>query len=117
MHIHVYHGRNEPRRAFRASSFHGPLCVVCASRAALGELVSGARVVLFNDRFNRRQTVERALADAGLSVPEANQAMMAAHTTGRGEVRVFEGTDREAAEALRASLAGRDLLVEVERVR
>lgn len=92
----------------------------------------GYRIVLFNDRFNKRQRVESILMqEAGLSMDEAQAAMMRAHTTGRGIVRTFEvtraassggGNDgdarsaAEAAEAMRALLASADLLVEVERV-
>ena len=83
------------------------------------------RLLLFNDRFNSRARVLGVLQEAGLSEEEANAAMMGAHTSGRGVVRVFgraaDGTPLtdetlEAAEKLRADLAARDLLVELERV-
>merc|ERR1739848_678785 len=55
----------------------------------------GWRVVLFNDRFNRRERVQKALMAVGLNEREAHTAMMAAHTTGRGVVRVFNTTAGE----------------------
>ena len=55
---------------------------------------------------------------AGLDGAEADAAMMAAHTSGRGVVKSFQGgaTARELAEAMHAQLAAADLLVEVERM-
>ena len=80
----------------------------------------GWRVLLFNDNFNRRKNVEKALSGAGLNEQDARNAMMSAHTTGRGVVRAFavsEANDAQAAaEALQAQLAAADLLVEVEAV-
>ena len=79
----------------------------------------GWRVVLYNDRFNRRKRVTTALTQlAGLDGAEADAAMMAAHTSGRAVVKSFQGgaTARELAEAMHAQLAAADLLVEVERI-
>ena len=52
------------------------------SRAALGELVSGARVVLLNDDINKRERVQAVLSAAGLSESAANLAMYQVHRTG-----------------------------------
>ena len=89
----------------------------------------GYRLVLFNDRFNKRQRVEDELKGVGLTADEAREAMMSAHTTGRGTIRRFETTsdssgDREdalraaadQAESLSSALASADLLVEVEKL-
>jgi S1-C subfamily serine protease len=101
------------------------------AQAAAGEAARfcvGFRVLLFNDRFNKRAHVEAVLKEGGLSAEEARVAMMSAHTMGRGVVRTFDVVrsigDREddvraaseQAEALRAALAAADLLVEVEKV-
>lgn len=50
----------------------------------------GFRVLLFNDRFNKRAHVEAVLKEFGLSAEEARVAMMSAHTMGRGAVRSFD---------------------------
>ena len=96
------------------------LAIVDARAAPAG---AGVRLVLFNDRFNRRQRVESVLKDVGLSEAEAQQAMMDAHTTGRGVVRVFKpGPEMdlvgamEAAEMMCGALAKADLLVELEHI-
>ena len=92
------------------------------------------RVLLYNDRHNKRERVSRILRDAaGLDTSTADEVMMMAHKTGRGIVREFfspiqlEGMDRtknddslsalEAACNLRDKLRDHDILVEIERVR
>ena len=90
----------------------------------------GYRLVLYNDRFNKRQRVEELLQDvAKLSLEEARACMMKAHTLGRGVIQEWqvvrtvgdreedERVAAEAAEAVRVALAAADLLVEVEAVR
>jgi serine protease Do len=69
---------------------------------------------LYNDPVNRRAAVKTALEAAG--VADAEEVMMAAHTTGRGLVRRFEAADEAGAAALEDALRARDLLVERERV-
>jgi len=98
---------------------------ICALRAATQGECRGLRLVLFNDRFNRRRRVEKVLKGVGLTAAEATAAMMAAHTTGRGTIREFglsEATGDEAAETeqaaeeMRAALEAADLLIELERL-
>lgn len=120
---------------------------IASLSAAKGSACFALRLVLFNDQFNKRARVEKVLTSrAGLSAEAAKVAMMGAHTTGRGVVRVFEASspseedaeedaEKEAdgagsgaggaplpmemveeAEALLAKLAAEDLLVELERV-
>ena len=75
------------------------------------------RVMLYNDPMNQRARVAQILANAaGMNETEANQVMMAAHTTGSGIVRQFVGDDngRTQAEILCQSLRNDDILVEVE---
>lgn len=88
----------------------------------------GFQVVLYNDRFNKRQRVEEVLKAAGISSDDAREAMMRAHTLGRGTIRRYdvirsvgdreddESAAFEQAEALRVELAAADLLVEVEKL-
>ena len=99
---------------------------IVTARANVAGGVKCIRVLLFNDNFNRRQRVETVLRGVGLSEAEARKAMMDAHTTGRGVVRLFEapgenenlGDDAAAqAEALREELAAADLLVELQLTR
>ena len=59
-------------------------------RRSLGEPISGARVVLFNDPINKRENVQKVLAAAGLSDQAANLAMYSAHRTGRGIIGYFD---------------------------
>jgi len=70
-------------------------------RLALGEKVSGARVVLFNDPINKREKVQAVLAACGLSEQAANLAMYAAHRTGRGVIGYFD-EEEEALTLVRA---------------
>lgn len=78
------------------------------------------RVMLFNDPFNTRARVSKALAEvAMLTEAEAEVAMMSAHTKGRGVVKVFDKKEEfegsaVAAELLCQALRAADLLVEVE---
>jgi S1-C subfamily serine protease/ATP-dependent Clp protease adapter protein ClpS len=74
------------------------------------------RVMLYNDRFNKRARVQDLLQNvAKLNETESNRIMMEAHTGGRGVVREFLGDDVEAKE-LCGALRKEDLLVEVERM-
>mmetsp|Transcript_8719 Transcript_8719/g.19006 ORF Transcript_8719/g.19006 Transcript_8719/m.19006 type:complete len:93 (-) Transcript_8719:492-770(-) len=84
------------------------------ARASSPELPSSIKLVLYNDRFNTRARVSTQLQAAGLSAADAEEAMLAAHQTGRGVIREFESV--EEAEEMRAKLAAADLLVEVMRV-
>lgn len=71
------------------------------------------RIVLYNDRFNKRERVEGVLKEvASLNITEANKIMMEAHTLGRGVVR--EISDEEDAKSLCEELRREDLLVELE---
>jgi ATP-dependent Clp protease adapter protein ClpS len=84
------------------------------------------RIVLYNDPFNKRARVASVLKSvAGLTEEEANQSMMAAHTQGRGLVKVFaaEGEDgtltdaqREEAAAMVAKLGTEGIFVDLELV-
>ena len=74
------------------------------------------QVVLYNDRFNKRERVQSLLQNvAELNSTVSNQVMMDAHTKGRGVVREFSGeNDVEEAKKLRDALRKEDLLVELE---
>ena len=75
------------------------------------------QVVLYNDRFNKRARVQSLLENiAMLNSTVSNQAMMDAHTKGRGVVKEFSGDDAEARKLCDA-LRKEDLLVEIETVR
>lgn len=91
----------------------------------------GYRVVLFNDRMNKKERVSRILRDvAKLDQDEAESVMMAAHRTGRGVVTSFgadggdasssssgrdsAGAARALAEELCELMRREDVLVEVE---
>ena len=74
------------------------------------------KVVLYNDRFNKRARVQDLLQQvAGLNVTESNRIMMEAHTNGRGVIRDLSGNEADA-NALCDALRREDLLVEVEAV-
>jgi S1-C subfamily serine protease len=74
---------------------------------------SGYRVILFNDRMNKRTRVAQVLREvAMLKEGEAQKVMMDAHTTGRGLVKQF--AVRQNADELCQSLQNEDILVEVE---
>jgi S1-C subfamily serine protease len=73
----------------------------------------GYRVILFNDRMNKRTRVAQVLREvAMLNEGEAQKVMMDAHTTGRGLVKQF--SVRQNADELCQSLRNEDILVEVE---
>lgn len=77
------------------------------------------RVMLYNDPMNQRARVAQILAKAAaMNETEADQVMMAAHTTGSGIVKQFFGDDegRIQAETLCQLLRNDDVLVEVEQV-
>ncbi|KAL7489286.1 hypothetical protein ACHAW6_014877 [Cyclotella cf. meneghiniana] len=74
------------------------------------------RVLLYNDRFNKRARVQDLLQKvAQLNATESNRIMMEAHTSGRGLIREFSGDNADANELCDA-LRKEDLLVEVEAV-
>ena len=86
---------------------------VSLSNTNLLEESRGYRVVLFNDRMNKRERVAQVLREvAMLGDEDATKVMMEAHTTGRGTVREFSG--RQDADNLCQSLRNEDILVEVE---
>lgn len=73
------------------------------------------RVLLFNDRMNKRERVSQVLCQvAKLNEDDANNAMMEAHKTGTGMVKEFEG--RADADSLCQELKQEDLLVEVDAI-
>ena len=73
-------------------------------------------VVLYNDRFNKRERVSKILQTiAALSVENSTAVMMEAHTAGRGIVRTCSTVDE--ARSLCQSLREQDVLVEVEPTR
>ena len=84
------------------------------------DVAAGAVLLLYNDGVNRREAVEAALVAAGLSQAQATEAMLGAHTKGRGVVRSWSAAEEpgwaEEAEEMMAALAAADLLVEVEAI-
>lgn len=76
--------------------------------------VTAFDVVLFNDPFNTRKRVQKALVDAGLDAEAADKAMQQAHTQGRSLVKSFAPDLRDAADKLCVDLRSADLLVDVE---
>jgi S1-C subfamily serine protease len=80
-------------------------------------LLYSYQVVLFNDRFNKRERVSTVLQTiANLTETEANRVMMEAHSTGRGSIPgLYYSTLQEAESCLCRPLRQQDLLVEVER--
>jgi ATP-dependent Clp protease adapter protein ClpS len=98
-------------------------------RALIGDSpveAASLRIVLYNDPFNKRARVAKVLKEvAGLTDEEANQSMMAAHTSGRGMVKIFaaesaDGTltdaQREEAAAMVAKLGTEGIFVDLELV-
>lgn len=93
-------------------------------RSTIGEqgVPAGFRVVLFNDRMNKRARVAQILRDvAKMDEVEATSVMMAAHTRGRGVLKEFYVEDGVAADDARGradelceSMRKEDVLVEVE---
>ena len=78
------------------------------------------RVMLYNDRMNKRTRVAQILKDvAALDEDSAEKVMMSAHTTGRGMVREFPGGEegRTQAETFCNALRNEDVLVEVEQIK
>jgi S1-C subfamily serine protease/ATP-dependent Clp protease adapter protein ClpS len=80
-------------------------------------LTFGFRVMLYNDRMNKRERVARILKEvANIDETDANSIMMSAHTTGSGVVREFPGGDRVEADSFCDALRRQDVLVEVEEI-
>lgn len=78
---------------------------------------SGYRVILYNDRMNKRARVSQILQEvASLNKLDADKVMMSAHTTGRGVVREFARGDRDEADVFCEALRKEDILVEVEQL-
>lgn len=75
------------------------------------------RVVLYNDRFNKRERVQQLLENvAKLNSTESNRAMMDAHTKGRGIIKEFYCDNEVKAKELCDALREEDLLVELETI-
>ncbi|KAL7529802.1 hypothetical protein ACHAWF_003116 [Thalassiosira exigua] len=86
----------------------------------------GYRVVLFNDRMNKKERVAKILRNvAEMDGKSANSVMMAAHLTGRGIIKEFKmnaqgnedaGDALSLAEELCECMRKEDVLVEVEEI-
>jgi ATP-dependent Clp protease adapter protein ClpS len=75
-------------------------------------------VLLYNDRFNKRERVSKILKEiAKLNDEEADKVMMEAHTKGRSVIREFPGGEEENARSLWNILRQEDILVEVEQMK
>jgi len=80
---------------------------------------TGYRVVLYNDRMNKRKRVSKLLTDneiVPLNSTEAEKVMLSAHRTGTGVVKEFNVKEKDIAVELTEKLRSGDLMVELERV-
>ena len=71
------------------------------------------RVLLYNDRFNKRERVSSILKNiASMEEKDANDVMMKAHRQGWSVIREFPATEREQAKNFCEELRAQDILVE-----